>query len=123
MLDRARREQCQDLVRDLDIPDPWDFEIFCGLLQERRGRPLEILPILTFHTGSPNGLFLPSNTVDRIYTVEGTSPYHREHIALHEIGHLLLRHQECGLGVVELAPILFPDLDLSLVKMVLGRSE
>jgi hypothetical protein len=123
LLERARREQCQDLIRELDILDPWDFGVFCERLQERRGRSLEVLPILPVRTGFPNGLFLPSDTVDRIYTVEGMTPYHREHIALHEIGHLLLGHEECGLDVMELAPIFFPHLDPALVKMVLGRSE
>ena len=123
MLERVRREQCQDLVKNLDIPDPWDFGVFCKLLQERRGRPLEVLHILQVRAGCPNGLFIRSDTVDRIYTVEGTTPYHREHIALHEVGHLLLEHRECGLDVMELAPTLFPHLDPALVRMVLGRSE
>lgn len=123
MLERSLREQCEDLVRKLDIPDPWDFGIFCRILQERRGRPLEVLPIMPIRAGCPNGIFLPSAAVDHIYTVEGTTPYHREHIALHEIGHLLLGHQERGLDVTELAPILFPRLDPALVRAVLGRSK
>ncbi|WP_344242583.1 hypothetical protein [Actinocorallia libanotica] len=106
----------------MDVPDPWDFEVFCKLLQERRGRPLEILPILPVRADFPNGLFLSFDTVDRIYMVKGTTSYHREHIALHEIGHLLLKHQGYGLDIKELASVLFPDLDPALVQRVLGRS-
>jgi hypothetical protein len=50
-----------------------------------------------------------------------TSPLHREHIALHEIGHLLAGHQG-QVGVEDIAGLLLPDLNPALVRAVLKRT-
>ncbi|TMQ92731.1 hypothetical protein ETD83_26690 [Actinomadura soli] len=57
-----------------------------------------------------------------MYTAMGTTRFHREHIALHEIGHLLAGHQT-GVGVGDLASVLLPDLSPTMVRAVLGRTS
>ncbi|WP_460304885.1 hypothetical protein [Actinocorallia aurea] len=106
----------------MEVPDPWDFEVFCSLLQKRRGRPLRVLATLPTGVGSPYGLYISTDGADHVFTVEGSTRYHREHIALHEIGHLLFEHKDSGMGVEELASLLLPSLDPALVRKVLGRS-
>jgi len=68
------------------------------------------------------GLYVSTAGADYIYTPLRTTLFHREHIALHEIGHLIAGHQG-GVGVSDLAPDLLPDLSPSLVRAVLGRTS
>ncbi|MCO5968343.1 hypothetical protein [Actinoallomurus soli] len=55
-----------------------------------------------------------------LYT-RSTSPLHQCHIVLHELGHLAFDHQEGGLEASDLARLLAPNLDPSVVDRVFGR--
>lgn len=72
--------------------------------------------------GAPCGLCIPAKTVDYVFVADGTTRYHRDHIALHEIGHLLLEHEENDVGLADLAHLLAPDVDPALVRKILGRT-
>ncbi|WP_131740469.1 hypothetical protein [Actinomadura roseirufa] len=67
------------------------------------------------------GMYVSTAETDYVYTTSRTTPFHRQHIALHEIGHLLADHQG-GAGTGELAAALLPDLNPALVRAVLGRT-
>lgn len=121
MLRRPLHQQCRALVKSLVVPDPWDIEEFCAHLQHSRGRVLKIMPPIPVQHGAPCGLCIPTNTADYVFTVE-TSRYHREHIALHEIGHLLCGHEGGGLSSTDVAELLLPSLDPAVVARVLGRT-
>lgn len=121
--ERSLRKQCLDLVRRIDIPVPWDFGEFCELLERRRGRPLRIMPSsIPALPGAPCGVCIPAETTDYVFVVDGTTSYHREHIALHEIGHLLFGHQGDGVGLSDLAHLLTPDIDPALIERIFGRT-
>ncbi|WP_170201623.1 hypothetical protein [Actinocorallia herbida] len=66
-------------------------------------------------------MYIPTDSADHVFTIRGTTRYHREHIALHEIGHLLFEHEDSGMSVEELASFLLPSLDPAVVRKVLGR--
>lgn len=121
MLKRPLRRQCHALAKSLTVPDPWDFEEFCAHLQQARCRPLAVMPPLPPQRGAPCGLYIRTKNTDYIFTVE-TSRYHRDHIALHEIGHLLCGHEGGGLSTLDLTDQLFPSLDPAMVAKVLGRT-
>lgn len=120
VLTRDLRRRCSDLVMDLDIPRPWDFEEFRSRLERQRGRALHLIA-LPANADLPCGLCIPAATTDYIYYAPGTTELHREHIALHEIGHLLCEHND-GLTSVDLAPLLLPNIDPATVTHVLGRT-
>ncbi len=68
------------------------------------------------------GVCISTASADYVYTPTGTTPFHREHIALHEIGHLLAGHRS-GVEVADLAKMLLPDLNPAVVRAVLGRTS
>lgn len=72
------------------LPDPWDVSVLCDLLAEKRGRPLLLhsidLPALPF------GLWYDDGERDHVMHRSGVQGYHRDHVVLHELCHLLARH-------------------------------
>lgn len=68
------------------------------------------------------GLCVPMGSTDYIFHEEGSSPLHREHIIMHELGHAIMDHQGGDLTIEKVAPLLFPTLNPDLIQRVLGRS-
>jgi hypothetical protein len=61
---------------------------------------------------------------DIILEEQRTSAPHQEHIALHEIGHILCGHDDAATGLGrEEALRLMPSLDPDMVRRVLGRTS
>jgi hypothetical protein len=114
---RDIRERCRALVDTLDIPEPFDLGEFCHRLERRRGRPILMVAITAVH-GTPCGMWVSTARADYIFHERSTSPLHRQHIIMHEIGHMLFDHRP-GTGPSEL---LLPDLDPELVDRMLGRT-
>jgi len=131
--DPAVLRRCATKIRGLDIPDPFDLDRFCEQLSTRRGRPIRLVPF-TAGTDGPCGLWISTDTVDIVYHEQATTPLHREHIVLHEIGHLVFAHttlvaspsgneQEMNaLLDEELTQQLAPDLDPTVIRHMLGRT-
>lgn len=116
----ALRRRCRARVEALEIPEPWDFEQFRASVAALTGRPLRVMQVPAMPEGLC-GVYVSTAGADYVYTMAGTTPFHREHIALHEIGHLLAGHQG-GVGVGDLATMLLPDLSPAMVRAVLGRT-
>ncbi|MER5361284.1 hypothetical protein [Streptomyces sp. NPDC002785] len=119
------RERCEDLVRSLDIQAPFDVEALCRSIAEQRGRPLYLhsTPGVT-GTDIPCGAWLATEKADHIFHEQSTSPLHRTHIILHELGHMLLGHQSAldnsGTGI---SAALFPDLSPAMVTSLMKRAS
>jgi hypothetical protein len=60
--------------------------------------------------------------VDYVFYEHETSQLHREHIILHELGHLLCEHQPTEVIDAEVVAQLFPHLNPAVVHRVLGRT-
>ncbi|WP_433145272.1 hypothetical protein ACQPZ8_01795 [Actinomadura nitritigenes] len=78
-------------VQDLDLPAPWDLHEFLTRWDQRRGRTTKLLP-LRAGEGVPTGLTFSAGDTDYLWHVD-TSPVHRDHIVMHEVGHLVFDHQ------------------------------
>ena len=110
-----------DIVEELDIPAPFDLAEFMTRLERQRQRPIRLCPFRS-GPGVPCGMWIGTATEDLLYFEEGTTPYHQDHIALHEAAHMMLGHRS-GTQVWErLAALLAPEVDPELVQLVLGRS-
>jgi hypothetical protein len=108
------------IVRDLDIPSPFDLSEFASRLERQRNRPIRLRPF-SFAPGAPCGLWIGTAEADYVYYEQGTTPFHRSFIALHELAHMLLGH--CGLPAWHsLARRVAPDVSPALVSLMLGRS-
>lgn len=121
MRSRELLRHCEAVVRDLEVPVPFSLPDFCRELALRRGREIRLVPIVT-GPGSPCGLWVATAETDVIFHEAATSSLHRDHIVLHEIGHLLCDHRGGPAVDVALAGMLLPSLDAGMVGRVLGRA-
>jgi hypothetical protein len=86
-----------DLVAALpELPWPWRIEELCARVARQRRRPLLLhamdLPALPF------GLWFDDGATDHIIYRVGVTGFHRDHIVLHELCHLLAGHNRVDLG-------------------------
>lgn len=122
MGNRRLRKRCRALIGTLDIPEPFDITEFCHRLERRRGRPIRLVPI-TAGRGVPCAMWVGTAFTDYIFHDRGISLLHQQHIILHEIGHILFRHQDASPFTQSLARLLMPDLDAELIESMLGRNR
>jgi len=113
--------RCAAIVAELDIPEPFDLGRFLARLVLRRNRLIYLHPFRS-GPGVPCGLWIGTADADHVFHEEGTTPWHKTHIVLHEIAHMLLGHDGGTRAWHGLARRLAPDVDPSLVRLVLGRS-
>src|ERR1035441_3818461 len=103
------------MVRDLEMPVPFDLGQFVAGLERERLRPI------SSGAGVPSGLWIGTADADYVYHETGTSPFHATHIVLHELAHMLLGHRHTA-AWDRLISLLAPDVDQALVQLILGRS-
>lgn len=118
---REMWQNCEDLAASLTIPEPFDLQTFVDDLGERRGRPIEFIPLNT-EPEKPCGLLASTDRADYIFYAANTTPLHRLHIQCHEIAHLLRGHTGTSALDIELAKLLMPSLPASVIERVLGRT-
>ncbi|MHB9857100.1 ParH-like protein [Streptomyces sp. YIM S03343] len=124
LTDRSHRRlwrRVRSLSEGLELPDPFDAETFLALLAERRGRPIEVLPVAV-DAGIPCGLLVTTDRADYILCTPGTSALHRQHILVHEAAHLLCGHDRSPVLEAPGVRVLLPGLSPSLVRRVMGRT-
>lgn len=116
------RRRCEQLVAEIDVPEPFDIHELCRVLGERRGHPIFLLPI-ALPARTVCGMYVPTGKFDAIFYEENTSPLHQMLIIGHEIGHILAGHQATASLDPDAFRLLLPDLDPQLVRRFLGRSN
>lgn len=80
-----------ELVATLpSLPQPWDIDTLCVRVAARRGRPLVLHP--ADMPALPFGFWFDDGTADHVVFRTGASGYHRDHIILHELCHVLAGH-------------------------------
>lgn len=119
------RRRCQrrldQLLAEVTLPDPFDVDRLVDVLEQVRGRPIDLHP-LTGTAGGVCGMWVRRPDVDVIAYAADTSRLHQDHIILHEIGHMIFAHEgSCHLDRTAVGALL-PDLDPGLVRHMLGRS-
>lgn len=89
------RKRCERRLRNVWLPRPFDVKVFVDRLAAERRRSIHLIPMALGSTG-PCGLLIATEGADYIVYEQATSRLHQEHIVLHEIGHLLCRHEGAG---------------------------
>jgi hypothetical protein len=120
MLRAGAKERYTAILRDLEIPVPFDLSRFTAGLERQRRRPIRLHPF-SFGPGGLCGLWIATEDADYIYHEAGTTLFHATHIALHEIAHMLLGHGRED-SRDQLISVLAPDVDQRLIRLILGRS-
>jgi hypothetical protein len=95
--------------------------VFTMTVSRRRGRPIHLLPKSA--PVGPCGVWLAMPSADYVFFENATSPLHREHIILHELGHLLRDHAPTEVIDDRALRLLLPTLDLDVIRRVIGRTS
>ncbi|PYC68437.1 ParH-like protein [Streptomyces tateyamensis] len=114
-------ERCRTVADSLQLPVPFDAARFIAALAERRGRPIDLVPV-TGRPQLPCGLLVTTDTADCILYAADTTELHQQHILLHEAAHLICGHPESAPAAASAARTLLPNLSGALVARVLGRT-
>ncbi|MCB5164015.1 hypothetical protein LG634_04085 [Streptomyces bambusae] len=87
------RKRCESIISGLDLSHPFSLEGLCARIAEQRGRPIRLHPLPPEAAESGVcGLWVGTASVDYVFFEAKTSRLHREHIVLHELGHILFGH-------------------------------
>ncbi|BDH10507.1 toxin [Streptomyces hygroscopicus] len=123
MTDKELLRYCVEVVREVDVPEPYDVNSMCDLLEQSRQREISLVQIvMPTGPGVPCGLWVATDDVDYILYPKHTSKAHQAHIASHEIAHILLGHESSPAHQEEVSQLLMPNLNPALVRTVLGRT-
>ncbi|AHH93752.1 hypothetical protein [Kutzneria albida] len=121
MASAAAWDRCTEAIAGLRVPSPFTLEAFIAELSAQRGTAIELIPIRHV-PGSPCGTLISTEDTEYIYYATNTSSLHADHIALHEVGHLVLDHRGTTAVTEEVARRLMPTLSPELLRRVLGRT-
>jgi hypothetical protein len=111
VLDQGVRLRCGDVIRALPIPQPFDLELFRVALGRWRGRGLRLVPT----PGMSGGLWLPTMREDHIFYPRDASTLVQLQVIAREIGHMVFGHVGGPTANSEIARLLLPCVDPSLL--------
>ncbi|MEK8169166.1 hypothetical protein NKH77_03200 [Streptomyces sp. M19] len=116
-LGRIRR-QCKQLIRELDVPVTTDLHGLCDIVARRVGRPVHLVPMSL--GGTVSGMTAATEDAYWIFYELKTSAWHRTHIVLHEMGHLLLGHAQDPAVTEEALRMWAPSVDVATAMRRMG---
>ncbi|MGW2641616.1 hypothetical protein [Streptomyces sp. NPDC001348] len=122
MNDSELRRYCADLVRQLHLPEPFDINMLIDQMEERRGRPISLIPMPLPADRGLCGMWVATPDVDYVIYQARARKAHQGHIVLHEVGHMLCDHESTPAEEEEISRLLLPTIDPTLVRTVLGRT-
>lgn len=106
----------------LPLPSHLNLERLVKVVEGVRHRPIQIEAAGALNGGSVCGLWLSTDDVEIILHAVSPSGLHRQQFVLHELGHMVLRHDELVVPA-DYIEVLFPSLPVALVSRVLARSS
>lgn len=106
----------------LRLPNHLSLAGLIAIVATRRRRPIEIEATTVLNGTEVCGLWLSTDTREIILHAVTDSVLHKQQFVLHELGHMILRHDELGISSAYAAS-LFPNLDGELVSRALARSS
>ncbi|MFI5782906.1 hypothetical protein [Nocardia sp. NPDC051570] len=118
---RRLRRTCDSRIRELGLPASCGLDELMAAIAAMRGRPIRAVAV-PLPVSRPCGLWISTDTEDLVFYEADTTRLRQEHIILHELGHMICGHSGEGLIDGELARMLFPDLNIQLLRSMLPRS-
>ncbi|MFD6401173.1 hypothetical protein [Nocardia sp. NPDC060249] len=126
------QQKFDELIRAAPIPYPWDPVEYVRRVAEHRGRPIVLFPIdpqalAGSGCGTGSGLWIARED-DDVIMYGGETESHAYHIIAHEIGHMLLGHDEADADPAEASDALplndlMPSLSAESIRSVLRRQD
>ncbi|MCZ7415731.1 MULTISPECIES: ImmA/IrrE family metallo-endopeptidase [unclassified Streptomyces] len=117
---KALRRTCEDILGALEVADSPDMFALCEQVGRRRERPVRLAAVDLRDTGV-YGLWIATQDEDFVLYESHTSRLHQEHIVAHELAHILCDHHRGGDLDDQSIHLLFPNLEPSVVRGMLGR--
>jgi hypothetical protein len=105
----------------MPLPSPFSVKALCDQLAEQRGRDIQV-HLLPLPSGEdiPCGTWLATDETDHIFVEQETSAFHRDHIVLHELGHMLCGHSS---PLETFALLAVQEIDPTRIRQILNRSR
>lgn len=114
------RSECDRRLGGIPVPQPFNLAAFTTTLARHRHRELRLAPLpATPATAALSGFWIATGTADYVLVDAHASPWHRDLIALHEIGHILYGHSSDA--TLAPAAALLPGLSPDAIRRALGR--
>jgi hypothetical protein len=109
---------------EITVEDGMTLRQLIDRVQAARERPLEIheLAGLNHESNALCGLWLPGEQKDIILHAPSDSALHREQFVLHELAHMILKHDTAEGGTYVTGTVL-PGMDSQTVVKALGRDS
>jgi hypothetical protein len=120
MISRRWKRRYARLVRDISVRTPGDSESLCRAVAEHLDHPIQLLA-LPLPAQAPCGLLLSTSKAHYVVYDNTTGAMHQRHIVAHELGHLLAGHGAQLTLDADVARLLMPSLDPTMVRTVLAR--
>ena len=106
----------------LNLPSHLSLERLISIVEILRHRRIEVDVSESLNGGSVCGVWLSTDSTEIILHAPTPSALHRQQFILHELGHMVLRHDELVVSS-NYAETLFPNLSGEKVSRILGRSD
>ncbi|MET8679677.1 hypothetical protein ABZW18_19405 [Streptomyces sp. NPDC004647] len=114
------RRRCKQLIKELGLPASTDLHGLCDVVSHRVGSPIHLVPMSL--DGVVSGMTATTDDGFWIFYELKTSPWHQVHIVLHEIGHLLLGHEQDPAVTAEALQVWTPSVDVMTAMRRLGMT-
>jgi hypothetical protein len=120
---RRHTNRIELVVAALELPDPFDIDVFVQMVAEQRQRRMIVVdePALGSREDNVCGLWVKYPAFDVLHIRARLAPLHREATILHEIGHVLLDHSTTDRSSA--LATLFPSLAASGALSLYARSR
>lgn len=97
------------------------LESIQSFISDIRGRPIRVVEFADLVNDTVCGLWLVTDETDIILHAPSSSPLYAQQIILHELAHMILRHDQ-GPAIVASASLL-PEMPNTTVKRMLAREH
>ncbi|MFF7728912.1 hypothetical protein [Streptomyces sp. NPDC008001] len=112
------RRRCKQLIQELALPASTDLQGLCDIVARRVGRPIRLVPMSL--DGVVSGMTATTDDAYWVIYEQKTSPWHQVHIVLHEIGHLLLGHDQDPAVTEDALKVWTPSVDVATAMRRMG---
>lgn len=112
------RRRCKQLIHELALPASADLQGMCDAVARHVGRPIHLVPMSL--DGVVSGMTATTDDAFWIVYEQKTSPWHQVHIVLHEIGHLLLGHDQDPAVTEDALKVWTPSVDVATAMRRMG---
>ncbi|MEW2577060.1 hypothetical protein [Streptomyces syringium] len=112
------RRRCKQLIHELALPASTDLQGMCDVVARRVGRPIRLVPMSL--DGVVSGMTATTDDAYWVFYEQKTSPWHQVHIVLHEIGHLILGHDQDPAVTEDALKMWTPSVDVATAMRRMG---